>query len=38
MKTPNGLTWTGAIFALATGAYTGLLLAVVDVYRFEIRQ
>lgn len=31
---PNILTWAGAILALATGAYTGLLLSVVEAVPF----
>mgnify|MGYP000855442543 CR=1 FL=1 len=31
---PNWLTWAGAVFALATGAYTGLLIAVVKAVPF----
>lgn len=31
---PDALTWAGAILALATGAYTGLLLSVVEAVPF----
>ncbi|NLI91006.1 MAG: polysulfide reductase NrfD [Peptococcaceae bacterium] len=33
-KAPNGLTLVGAVLALATGAYTGLLLAVIRAVPF----
>lgn len=33
-KAPSAFTWVGAILALATGAYTGLLLSVVDAIPF----
>ncbi|MGI6449661.1 MAG: NrfD/PsrC family molybdoenzyme membrane anchor subunit [Desulfitobacteriia bacterium] len=31
---PDGLTWSGAVLALATGTYTGLLLAAVKAVPF----
>lgn len=33
-KAPEALTWLGAILALATGSYTGMLLAVVEAVPF----
>lgn len=33
-KTPEWLTWAGAVFALATGTYTGLLISVVAAIPF----
>lgn len=33
-KSPQALTWLGAILALATGSYTGMLLAVVEAVPF----
>jgi formate-dependent nitrite reductase membrane component NrfD len=34
ISVPEGLTWAGAVLALATGTYTGLLLAVIKAVPF----